>query len=176
MTCRRRSRTTAGRPKHRRAGKPITDDPYQIRPAQAADIPALVALERIAFSDPWSSADFADCRAAGWPILVAATGPDLVGYIVGRALLDEAEILNLGVAEPVRRRGIARELVRALLAEFSERGVRTVFLEVRESNHPARRLYDSFGFREVGRRSRYYQKPVEDAVVLRVEMVQVAYL
>ena len=99
-----------------------------------------------------------------------------MAYIVGRALLDEAEILNLGVAEPVRRRGIARDLVRALLAEFSERGVRTVFLEVRESNHPARGLYDSFGFREVGRRARYYQKPVEDAVVLRVEMVQVAYL
>jgi ribosomal-protein-alanine N-acetyltransferase len=99
-----------------------------------------------------------------------------VGYIVGRALLDEAEILNLGVAEPVRRRGIARALVRELLALFSARGVRTVFLEVRESNHPAQALYDAFGFREVGRRSRYYQKPVEDAVVLRVEMVQVAYL
>ncbi len=91
-------------------------------------------------------------------------------------MLDEAEILNLGVAEPVRRRGIARALVRSLLAEFSGRGVRTVFLEVRESNRPARRLYESFGFREVGRRSRYYRQPVEDAVVLRVEMVQVAYL
>ena len=91
-------------------------------------------------------------------------------------MLDEAEILNLGVAEAVRRQGIARALVRALLAQFSRQGVRTVFLEVRESNHPARGLYESFGFREVGRRSRYYQRPVEDAVVLRVEMVQVAYL
>jgi len=133
-------------------------------------------LERAAFSDPWSGADFADCRGAGWPILVAETGHDVVGYIVGRALLDEAEILNLGVAEPARRRGIARGLVRALLALFSGRGVRTVFLEVRESNHPARGLYESLGFRAVGRRSRYYQKPVEDAIVLRVEMVQVAYL
>ncbi len=91
-------------------------------------------------------------------------------------MLDAAEILNLGVAEPMRRRGIARALVRELLAVFSGSGVRTVFLEVRESNHPARGLYDAFGFREVGRRSRYYKQPVEDAVVLRVEMVQVAYL
>lgn len=91
-------------------------------------------------------------------------------------MLDEAEILNLGVAEAVRRHGIARALVRTLLAQFSAQGVRTVFLEVRESNHPARGLYEAFGFREVGRRARYYQRPVEDAVVLRVEMVQVAYL
>jgi ribosomal-protein-alanine N-acetyltransferase len=143
------------------------DAPFRIRPAQAADIPALVALERIAFTDPWSSADFADCRAADWPILVAEADAGVVGYGVGRSMLDEAEILNLGVAVPAQRRGIGRALVRELLATFSKRGVTSVFLEVRDSNHAARELYESFGFLEVGRRTRYYQRPVEDAVVLR---------
>ncbi len=91
----------------------------------------------------------------------------IVGYIVGRSVLDEAEILNLGVAVEARRRGIASALVRALLALFAERGVRSVFLEVRESNLPARALYQSFRFLEVGRRERYYHQPAEDAVVLR---------
>jgi ribosomal-protein-alanine N-acetyltransferase len=98
---------------------------------------------------------------------VAEASGDVVGYSVGRAMLDEAEILNLGVAPHARRRGIARTLVRALLAEFAGVGARSVFLEVRESNLPARGLYESFGFREVGRRTRYYRRPVEDAVVLR---------
>jgi ribosomal-protein-alanine N-acetyltransferase len=151
----------------RRAGRLVTDAPFRIRPAQAADIPALVALERIAFSDPWSPGDFADCRAAGWPILVAENDTGVVAYVVGRAVLDEAEILNLAVAVPARRRGIARALVRDLIAAFAERGVSSLFLEVRESNHAARGLYASFGFREVGRRQRYYHQPVEDAVVLR---------
>jgi ribosomal-protein-alanine N-acetyltransferase len=98
---------------------------------------------------------------------VAEASGDLVGYIVGRAMFDEAEILNLGVAVHARRRGVARALVRALLTEFVGAGARSVFLEVRESNLPARGLYESFGFREVGRRTRYYRRPVEDAVVLR---------
>jgi ribosomal-protein-alanine N-acetyltransferase len=98
---------------------------------------------------------------------VAEESGDLVGYIVGRAMFDEAEILNLGVAVHARRRGVGRALVRALLTEFVGAGARSVFLEVRESNLPARGLYESFGFREVGRRTRYYRRPVEDAVVLR---------
>ena len=101
---------------------------------------------------------------------VAVLAPDLVGYIVGRSVLDEAEILNLGVAPPARRQGVARALVGELLSAFVGSGVRSVFLEVRESNHPALALYQSFGFRAVGRRQRYYQRPVEDAVVLRADI------
>jgi ribosomal-protein-alanine N-acetyltransferase len=101
-------------------------------------------------------------------VLLAATiGEDVVGYIVGRAVLDQGEVLNLGVSLPVRRRGVGRALVAGLLRAFAAAGVQTAYLEVRESNLPAQRLYATFGFREVGRRRRYYQRPLEDAVVLR---------
>jgi ribosomal-protein-alanine N-acetyltransferase len=99
-------------------------------------------------------------------VLVAEDG-GIVGYVVGRALLDQGEILNLGVTLPARRRGIGAALVRRLLAVFSTAGVREAFLEVRESNFAAQRLYQSFGFHDVGRRNRYYRRPVEDAVILR---------
>ncbi len=157
----------AGPPKRRHVGRLTTDVPFHIRPAREADLPALAALERIAFTDPWSRGDFADCLRNGWPIYVAENGAAPIGYIVGRAVVDQGEILNLGVALAVRRRGIGTALVRTLLGEFARRGVVSAFLEVRESNIPAQQLYESFGFEEVGRRPRYYQRPMEDAVVLR---------
>ena len=98
---------------------------------------------------------------------MAVTRDGLVGYIVARRVLDEGEILNLGVALPMRRRGVGRALVRRVLTTFAASGVAAVFLEVRDSNLPAQRLYEAFGFQEVGRRRRYYQRPVEDAVLLR---------
>ena len=94
-------------------------------------------------------------------------GTTPLGYIVGRAVFDQGEILNLGVTLSARRRGIGTALVRRLLEDFGRRGVVSAFLEVRESNLPAQQLYQSFGFAAVGRRLRYYQRPMEDAVVLR---------
>lgn len=123
------------------------------------------------FTDPWSLGDFSDCLESGLAVRVAERAAVLVGYIVGRSVLDEAEILNLGVAPSSRRQGVARALVRDLLTAFVGSGVHSVFLEVRESNTAALDLYRSFGFRAVGRRPRYYHRPVEDAVLLRADPV-----
>lgn len=98
---------------------------------------------------------------------VAQTRDGPAGYIVGRMALDEGEILNLGVALRVRRRGIGRALVERLLDTYAAAGVRRVFLEVRASNLAAQHLYATFGFAPIGRRRRYYRAPVEDAVVLQ---------
>jgi ribosomal-protein-alanine N-acetyltransferase len=103
---------------------------------------------------------------SGVPFLVAEAGGLVAGYVVAHCAADEGEILNLGVAVAHRRRGVGRELVRAVLAALGARGVRAVYLEVRESNTGARQLYEGLGFGEVGRRARYYRRPVEDAVVL----------
>jgi [ribosomal protein S18]-alanine N-acetyltransferase len=100
-------------------------------------------------------------------VFVAEQGGSIVGYAVGRAALDQGEILNLGVTLQARRRGIGAALVRRLLAAFASSGAREAFLEVRESNFAAQRLYESFGFTDVGRRRGYYRRPVEDAVILR---------
>ena len=80
---------------------------------------------------------------------------------------DEGEILNLAVAPSGRRHGLGRALVRDILDALARRGVRHVYLEVRESNAPARALYGAHGFQEAGRRKQYYRRPVEDAIVLR---------
>jgi ribosomal-protein-alanine N-acetyltransferase len=89
------------------------------------------------------------------------------GYIVALDAADEGEILNLAVAPGGRRRGLGRALVDAMLDTLADRGVRHVYLEVRESNAPARALYAALGFAEAGRRKAYYRRPVEDAIVLR---------
>jgi ribosomal-protein-alanine N-acetyltransferase len=132
----------------------------------------------VAFSDPWSARDFAQCVNAAVPFLVAeqrGTGV-IAGYAIAHVGADEGEILNLGVAPAHRGRGVGRALVEQMLAALRSHGARVVYLEVRESNVVARRLYESLGFAEVARRARYYRRPVEDAVVLRNTLAQVAYL
>jgi len=119
------------------------------------------------FSDPWSANDFTECVTSGVPFLVAERRGVVAGYIIAHCAADEGEILNLGVAAAHRRQGIGRALVERVLQELAGRGVGTVYLEVRASNAAARQLYESLGFGEVARRSRYYRRPVEDAVVLR---------
>ena len=101
-------------------------------------------------------------------VAAVASGP-IVGYVVALEAADEGEILNLAVAPAGRRNGLGRALVQHILEALTARGVRHVYLEVRESNAPARALYVAHGFKEVGRRKEYYRRPVEDAIVLRLD-------
>ena len=126
------------------------------------------AIEQRVFADPWSTQDFHDCVSFAH-FLVADEDGKIAGYVVALDAADEGEILNLAVGEGGRRRGLGRALVEAIVAVLSERGVRQVYLEVRESNAAARALYETFGFRDVGRRKAYYRRPVEDAIVLRLD-------
>ena len=119
------------------------------------------------FADPWSTQDFRDCVSSDAVFLIAETAEGLAGYVVALDAADEGEILNLAVASGGRRHGLGRALVQEVLAVLAERGAEHVYLEVRESNAPARALYAAHGFQEVGRRKEYYRRPVEDAVVLR---------
>ncbi|HXE57185.1 MAG TPA: ribosomal protein S18-alanine N-acetyltransferase [Gemmatimonadales bacterium] len=143
-------------------------EPYLIRPARESDARALCEIERRCFSDPWSPGGFReilrDRHAFG---LVAEQGARPLGYVIGRAVSGEGEILNLAVAPEARRRGIASALLDAGLAWLERRGAAEVFLEVRESNAAALALYRRHGFAPVGQRSAYYRNPVEDALVLR---------
>jgi len=129
------------------------------------------AIEQLVFADPWSQRDFRDCVTSDATFLVAETAEGVAGYLVALDAADEGEILNLAVAPGGRRHGIGRALVDHALGSLARRGVRQVYLEVRESNAPARALYAAHGFREVGRRAQYYRRPVEDAVILRAAIV-----
>ncbi len=130
-------------------------------------MPAVYAIEQVAFSDPWSARDFRECVASDVVFLVAAAPDGVAGYVIAQDAADEGEILNLAVAPARHRGGIGRALVEQVLATLARRGARRVFLEVREANAAARALYAALGFEEVGRRTRYYRRPAEDAIVLR---------
>lgn len=121
----------------------------------------------MAFSDPWTRQQLAECLRGGLEFLVATRDDAVIGYAVARRAADEAEILNLGVAPHARRAGVGRALVRAVVARLAQAGARAVYLEVRESNGAARRLYESEGFVTAGRRRGYYRRPAEDAIVLK---------
>jgi len=125
------------------------------------------AIEQTSFTDPWSVRDFRECVASDVLFLVAAAPDGVDGYVIAQDAADEGEILNLAVAPSRYRGGIGRALVEQVLVALAERGARQVFLDVRESNAAARALYEGVGFEEVRRRSRYYRRPVEDAIVLR---------
>jgi ribosomal-protein-alanine acetyltransferase len=97
-------------------------------------------------------------------------GGTLVGFLVARHVSEEWELENIVVAPEFRIRGIGRQLVGALLARVRETPSRAVFLEVRESNVAARKLYQKAGFREIGRRKTYYADPPEGAVLYCLEV------
>ena len=141
-----------------------------LRPAAAADIGSVAKIERSCFSDPWSEESFR--RLLDVPpaiFLVALFPPDdaIAGYIIAFSVVEDAEVLNVAVDPRFRGKGLAGQMLDAVLIQLGAQGVRTAFLEVRESNQPARSLYKSRGFREIGRRKNYYRRPVEDALVLR---------
>ena len=151
------------------------DGPCRIRSAALADAPALVGIERRAFSDPWSEASFREALASPWTFgLVAETSRGVAGYLIGRDVAGSGEVLNLAVAPEFRRRGIGSALLLAGIGALRHRKVDEVFLEVRESNRSAQALYLSHGFRAVGQRAAYYRNPREDALVLRLELEQPA--
>jgi ribosomal-protein-alanine N-acetyltransferase len=143
--------------------------------ARAADIPAIAAIERRVFSDPWSERAFHDVLAHSLMFFACvredandehASGR-VLGYVVAWFAGGQGEIANLAVDEAARGKGLGAVLLDAALEEARRHGTDEVFLEVRSSNARARELYDSRGFAEVGRRRRYYRRPIEDAIILR---------
>jgi len=137
--------------------------------ARRDDIVAITEIEREAFSDPWSARSFRDAleHPAVYFGCARSDGGVVLGYVVAWFVADEGEIANLAVSPAGWGGGIGRALLDAALAEAVLRRIDSVYLEVRDSNERARRLYQSRGFEEVGRRRGYYRRPVEDAIVLR---------
>jgi len=136
-------------------------------------VPAVAALEQKCFSAPWDEASVRSeitNELSLW--LVAVENDRLLGYVGSQTVLGETDMMNLAVCEDSRRRGIGRALVMALCDALKENGSACLTLEVRASNEAAKALYASLGFTSVGRRPRYYTRPVEDAEILRKELAK----
>lgn len=139
------------------------------RPATIADLPEIIELEHVCYGDPWPATAFATLPENPRVYFAVARedGRSLAGYVVAWYVMDEGELANLAVAPSERGRGIGGALLDAVLGDAASRGIAKLFLEVRESNDSARKLYEARGFEEVGRRKQYYRSPSEDALILR---------
>nr|WP_276584082.1 ribosomal protein S18-alanine N-acetyltransferase [Pseudomonas sp. RIT-PI-AD] len=132
-----------------------------------ADLDAVLALEQAAFSHPWSRGIFLD-GLKSYDCWVMFEGERQVGHGVIQIILDEAHLLNITVHPGCQGRGLGLHLLEHLMRRAYARDARECFLEVRASNLSAYRLYERYGFNEIGRRRDYYPAPGgrEDALVM----------
>jgi ribosomal-protein-alanine N-acetyltransferase len=152
----------------------------RIEPMRAADLDAVLHIERASFPTPWSRQAFLHelerNRVAGlWVARGRRSGDGdevsrVVGYLCLWAVADEVHVTNLAVDPGWRGEGIGRLLLGTLLVHHRSTGARRAFLEVRPGNVEARRLYQGLGFREVGRRRGYYVDTGEDALLLEARL------
>jgi ribosomal-protein-alanine N-acetyltransferase len=155
------------------AGAPEARLRVRLRAATVSDVKAIAQIERQSFSDPWSEGSFASLVGSADVFFQVAESPEahaVAGYVVAWFAAGHGDVANIAVAPWARRRGVGATLLDAALSFARTARTHEVYLEVRESNATARALYASRGFAEVGRRRGYYRRPVEDALVLRLDM------
>lgn len=144
------------------------------------DLLEVVEIEESSGLSRWGwAAYYAELQGSNRHLMLAARvlenqdvrgGPRLAGYIVARIGADELHINNVAVRDAYRRSGIGRALLDLILEEGKRSGVARAFLELRAGNAAALALYESCGFRVTSRRGKYYSEPVEDALVMTIEL------
>ena len=162
----------------------------QIVPLQQRHVAAIAALEAATFSAPWDEASIRselDNPLALWLVAEGACSgaqaadkhaartleeqepeePSVLGYVGSQRCFEDADVLNVCVVPAARRQGLAEALMRELERRLLPKGVEQITLEVRASNEPAIRLYEKLGYVRIGVRKGYYEKPREDALILR---------
>ena len=151
------------------------------------DVDAVLAIEQAVQAYPWTRGNFIDALGHGYVCRVDAEelvaghpedGGEIRGFAVLMPVLDEAELLNIGVAARQQRKGLGRAMLREMLDVAHKMKMRRVFLEVRASNAAALALYRSSGFGKLGVRRDYYQNASgsEDAITMVCELKQEATL
>lgn len=171
----------------------------KVRPATAADIPALLALEQqcptaahwsrqryealfrtpvesprrlvLAIDDDETDGNRNENDRSSKSAESESPSPRLLGFLIAHEIHPDWELENLVTAPSSRRKGLATRLFTALLKHAHKANCESVFIEVRESNQAARTLYARLGFQENGRRKRYYANPPEDAVLYRLALI-----
>ena len=141
-------------------------------PMNPHDLDSVAALEASLQVFPWSRGNFADSLEAGHSVWVLRLGGELVGFSVVMSVLDEAHLLNIGVAKRFQGQGYGARMLRHAMECARLGGAAKLFLEVRPSNEQAVSLYRHFGFRQIGLRKGYYPAIVgrEDALIFDREL------
>lgn len=146
----------------------LSDEQPQLRPMRGADVRGMLRVENQVYEFPWTEVIFQDCLRAGYVCRVFATDDAVVGYGIMSVGAGECHLLNLTIHPEYQRRGLGHQLIESLLEFARQHKVRMAFLEARQSNVDACRLYLELGFNEIGVRKNYYpaRNGREHAVIL----------
>lgn len=139
-----------------------------IRNMTLEDIQAVAEIEKQCFSLAWSEKSFRDSIVRDDTIFLVCEDKDITGYIGMYLCFDEASITNVAVSPEYRKKGYGELLVMAAKEAAKATGAGAILLEVRVSNEPAISLYKKLGFEELGIRKKFYEHPVEDAIIMKV--------
>lgn len=149
---------------------------FLIRPMTPDDMPEVMEIERVAFTNPWSPELLRRELTHDWSTILLAEeelAPGvrrLLGFSIFWVVHDELHILNVATDPSQRRRGVARQVMDATLERGRQRRCTMATLEVRRSNEAALSLYRALGFRAVGVRPNYYVDEAEDAIVMTLDL------
>jgi ribosomal-protein-alanine N-acetyltransferase len=153
------------------------EDTDHFAPMQPQDIDAVMAIENAVYPFPWTRGNFIDGLRAGYCAWVLRAGPDsrrgpLIAYSLVMIAVDEAHLLNLSVDAAHQGAGIGWRMLDWMARQSRDHGARSMLLEVRPSNPQALRLYERYGFQNIGCRRGYYPAHGgrEDAIVMRIAL------
>jgi len=142
-------------------------------PMQLDDLDEVLDVERKSFLSPWTPDlfinEFSNPRSIK-RILRSPLDNHLIGYIIWWVVLDEGHLMSIAINEEDQRSGAGRFLVEKMIAECRDNNVETISLEVREKNYEAIGLYQSFEFKAIGRRKKYYVDENEDAILMELKL------
>ncbi|WP_028614524.1 ribosomal protein S18-alanine N-acetyltransferase [Halopseudomonas pelagia] len=143
------------------------------RPMLESDLEQVLSIECAAFSHPWTPGIFLDCVRSGYECWLLFHGNQQVGHSVLSAAGDESHLLNITIKPEHQGFGFGAALLAFIIERARQRKAEVTFLEVRASNEAAARLYERFGFNEIGRRRNYYPAAGgrEDALVMAYSLI-----
>lgn len=148
-------------------GKKRKREKMQIRAMMEADLPKVCAIEAENFSMPWSYDSFLDSLKDEKNVyIVAEEQGEILGYCGMWGVVGEGQINNVSVSKKHQNKGVATALFQRFLEEGRKKGIKSFTLEVRESNAPAIAIYEKFHFQVAGIRKNFYERPVENAVIM----------
>lgn len=139
-----------------------------ITPISSSDYERLFDIEQTAHLVPWTKGTLLNNQGEKYLNLKLSEKGQIIGFAISQIVLDEATLFNIAIDPAFQGKGYGKQLLSELILQLKDKGVATLWLEVRESN-PARKLYDSLGFNEVDIRKNYYPTPDggrENAVVM----------